>query len=192
LRIISGIAKGRKLITPPEHSTSIRPTSDRAREALFNILGRHVYQANVLDLFAGTGAVGLEAFSRSAKNVIFVENDDLALKILKKNILLCHKGYSGNCEIRVVKHDLSQRLPPGKMLKQSVSKYDLIFADPPYAKDLSIKTLDLINKSGFLSKSGLVIIEERFNIELPASLSNIILADKRRYGKTTFWFYRST
>ena len=84
MRIISGTAKGRKLVAPAGQALAIRPTSDRAREALFSILGDRVKQANVLDLFAGTGAVGLEAFSRNARSVVFVENDKSALKILKK------------------------------------------------------------------------------------------------------------
>ena len=189
MRIISGTAKGRKLIAPAEQTSAIRPTSDRAREALFSILGNRVSQANVLDLFAGTGAIGLEAFSRNAASVIFVDNDASALKILKKNILLCHTGYTGHCEIRVIKHNLSHSLPLNKLPKQLDSDFDLIFADPPYPKNLSINIINLLNSSSLLSPSGLLVVEERFNINLPTDFSNIVLVDKRTYGEAMFSFY---
>ena len=176
---------------PPGNMTTIRPTSDRAREALFSILGQRVQQASVLDLFAGTGALGLEAFSRGAENVVFVDNNKVALEILKKNILLCHSGYSGNCEIRVIKYDLSRGLPLDRFPKQLVAEFDLIFADPPYSKNFSIPLLNLLNKSSLLSENGRLIIEERSNITLPASFSNLILTDKRIYGEGTFWFYET-
>lgn len=191
MRIISGAAKGRKLIAPPEHTVTIRPTSDRAREALFSILGHRLQQANVLDLFAGTGAVGLEAFSRNANCVVFIENSTTALNILKKNILLCHTGYSGNCQVRVIKHDLSLSLPMDQFPKQSRSEFDLIFADPPYSKNLSITILNLLNRGRLLSKNGMLVIEERYNVDLPDIFSNITLVDKRTYGESSFWFYES-
>ena len=189
MRIISGTAKGRKIAAPPGQTLTIRPTSDRAREALFSIIGRRVQQANVLDLFAGTGALGLEAFSRDAKNVIFVDNDKTALDILKRNILRCHTGYSGKCEIRVIKHDLTHSLPAAKFPKNLAVEFDLIFADPPYSKNFSITILNLLNNSSLLSTNGLLIVEERWNVKLPTSFSNITLVDKRTYGEATFWFY---
>jgi len=191
LRIISGTIKGRKLAAPAGQTFTIRPTSDRAREALFSIIGDRIRQANVLDLFAGTGAVGLEAFSRNAKSVIFVDNDNSALEILKKNILLCHTGYTGNCEIRVIKHDLSHSLPLSKLPKQLTSQFHFIFADPPYSKNLSINIINLLNSNNLLSPDGLLVVEERFNIKLPANFPNIVLVDKRTYGEATFSFYKN-
>src|SRR5665648_882230 len=103
MRIISGWAKGRKLFTPPARETIIRPTSDRAREALFNIIGGQVQGASVLDLFAGTGALGIEALSRGAKNVCFVDFHPQALDLIRRNIQICmdaydkqEKGHGGN------------------------------------------------------------------------------------------------
>lgn len=189
MRIISGAVRGRRLIAPPGRSVTIRPTSDRAREALFSIIGRRIQNANILDLFAGTGAIGLEAFSRNAGCVIFVENNAAALKILKKNILLCHTGYSGSCEIRVIKHDLSHSLPLAHFPEQSRSKFDLIFADPPYSKNLSLTTLNLLNRSRLLAPNGLLVVEDRYDVDLPASFSNIMLIDKRTYGEASFWFF---
>jgi len=191
LRIIGGTAKGRKLFTPPLHEKCIRPTSDRAREALFNILGERVVQATVLDLFSGTGAFGLEAFSRNARFVVFIDNNRLALKLIKKNILHCLTGYSGDCEMRVVMHDLTKGLPLSKLPQEMQSGFDLIFADPPYATDISQLILDLINRSNLLNSNGLLIIEERHSIQLPKSLPFLELIDRRVYGEAAFCFYQS-
>ncbi|MBW2658194.1 MAG: 16S rRNA (guanine(966)-N(2))-methyltransferase RsmD [Deltaproteobacteria bacterium] len=192
MRIISGSAKGRKIVAPPGNTLSIRPTSDRAREALFSILGARVLQAHVLDLFAGTGALGLEAFSRGAGSVVFVDNNKVALEILKKNILLCHTGYSGKCEIRVIKHDLSRNLPLHRFPKQLATEFDLIFADPPYSMDYASQLLESLDSSNLLSQTGLLIVEERSNVTLPTGFSNLTLEDKRSYGEAAFWFYRTT
>jgi len=192
LRIIGGIAKGRKLFTPPLHEKSIRPTSDRAREALFNILGKRVTQATVLDLFAGTGAFGLEAFSRGAHFVVFIDNNHLALQLIKKNILLCLNDYSGNREMRVVKHDLTRNIPQKKLPAETFSGFDLIFADPPYSQDISFSILEFVNNSSLLTQNGLLIVEERHNVKLPSSLSTLKLIDRRVYGETAFCFYTSS
>jgi 16S rRNA (guanine966-N2)-methyltransferase len=148
-----------------------------------------VQQATVLDLFAGTGALGLEALSRGAETVIFIDNSKIALEILKKNILLCHSCRSAHCEIRVIRHDLARNLPINRFPKQLAAEFDLIFADPPYSKNYSLPLLKSLNKSSLLSENGLLIVEERSNIALPAGFSNLILADKRSYGEGTFWFY---
>jgi 16S rRNA (guanine966-N2)-methyltransferase len=190
LRIISGTAKGRKLYTPPLHEKSIRPTSDRAREALFNILGKRVINATVLDLFAGTGALGLEAFSRNARFIVFIDNASLALQLIKKNILLCLSDYSGSSEMRVIQHDLSVNLPLNKLIRESLSGFDLIFLDPPYEQNISLSVLNFVNNSSLLTKNGILIVEERFNVELPTELSQLHLTDKRVYGETAFFFYK--
>jgi len=184
------MAKGRKLFTPPLHEKCIRPTSDRAREALFNILGKRVVDATVLDIFAGTGALGLEAFSRNARFVVFIDNTRLALQLIKKNILLCLTGYSGDCEIRVVKHDLTKGLPQNILPAEVHSGFDLIFADPPYDQGLSLSALDFINNSGLLTENGLLIVEERHNVDLPSRLSTLERIDKRVYGEAAFCFYK--
>ena len=189
MRIISGSQKGRKLFSPPPHEKSIRPTSDRAREALFSILGERVRNARVLDLFAGTGALGLEAFSRKAALVVFVDNNRLALDLIKKNVLLCLSGYTGSGELRIIPHDLSKGLPLKKLPPEAVSGFNLIFADPPYAKNISLSVLDSLNKSNLLTEDGMLIMEERFDITLPSQLSQLRLVDRRVYGENAFWLY---
>ncbi|MGW8194115.1 MAG: 16S rRNA (guanine(966)-N(2))-methyltransferase RsmD [Desulforhopalus sp.] len=190
MRIISGIARGRKLCPPPLHDRTIRPTSDRAREALFNILGDHVSDARVLDLFAGTGALGLEALSRNARFVAFVDNSLLALRLIKKNIQRCISDSNPVGRVSVIKHDLTKGLPLGKLPTPAV-KFDLIFADPPYGRDISLSLLDFLNKSSLLTQSGLLIVEERHDVKLPTNLSKLHCIDRRTYGETAFYFYQS-
>jgi 16S rRNA (guanine966-N2)-methyltransferase len=190
VRIISGREKGRKLFTPPLHNKSIRPTSDRAREALFNILGKAVEGAKVLDLFAGTGAMGLEAFSRNAGLVVFVDNSPLALHLIKRNINHCLHNYTGNCQLRVINHDLSQNLPLRSFPREAEWGYNLIFADPPYGKDISLSVLSTIDRNSILARSGTLIIEERATTTLPDKLPHLCLIDKRTYGECGFWLYQ--
>jgi 16S rRNA (guanine966-N2)-methyltransferase len=192
LRIISGVVKGRKLFTPPLHDRSIRPTSDKAREALFSILGKSVQGATVLDLFAGTGAMGLEAFSRGAGFVIFIDNSRLALDLIKKNISLCLSGYKSAYQIQVVKHDLTKGIPLIHPPPQSRTGFDLVFADPPYGKNISLSVLNSVDESNLLAENGMLIVEERFNITLPNKLSHLCLIDKRVYGESGFWLYESS
>ena len=190
MRIISGLARGRKLAPPPAQEKSIRPTSDRAREALFNILGKHVTDANVLDLFAGTGALGLESFSRNANCVVFVDNNRLAIKLIQKNIAICLKGLSGKNDFRIIKQDLIKGAPLKRLCKEYPHGFDLIFIDPPYSKNISSATLKALNKSSLLTHNGLLIVEERYNVDLPSDFSHLILTDKRLYGETAFWIYQ--
>jgi 16S rRNA (guanine966-N2)-methyltransferase len=190
LRIISGFAKGRKLFSPPAKSTLIRPTSDRAREALFNILGRFVEDAKVLDLFAGTGAIGLEAFSRGASAVLFIDREPLAIALIQKNANLCLASHHGSTFVDIQQQDLGDSRAIQALSLSSPGQFDLIFADPPYNSELSLSILDAIDKSQILAEKGKLIIEERFNISLPARLSRLILVDKRKYGENGFWFYQ--
>lgn len=191
MRIISGTQKGRKLFTPPPHDKSIRPTSDKAREALFSILGKSVQGAKVLDLFAGTGAIGLEAFSRNADFVVFIENNRLALDLIKQNIGLCLAGYKGNGGIRVIQHDLTKGLPFNHFPMETRSGFDFIFADPPYGQNMALAMLRAIDTSTLLTENGTIVIEERRDIALPVILSNLHLTDKRVYGENGLWLYSS-
>jgi 16S rRNA (guanine966-N2)-methyltransferase len=190
MRIIGGAVSGRKLLTPRSGSREIRPTSDRAREALFSILAERVSQAAVLDLFAGTGAFGLEAFSRGAAAVFFVDNHPLAIELIKKNVLRCMAGYQGNCQIRVLCQDLLRSLPLKTLTPSGQSGFDLIFADPPYTREISHTIINTIGNSGLLSPTGLLVVEERYNVELPEAPTGLRLIDRRAYGEAAFWFYQ--
>lgn len=208
MRIISGYAKGRKLKSPPSKGGEIRPTSDRAREALFSIIASHIPGALVLDLFAGTGALGLEALSRGAKAACFVDFYPQALTLIRQNIRICmdlfthqHNGHeqhladgSGSLDspqaATLIRHDLNRGLPyfPEKSLL--TSGFDLIFLDPPYSQGLSHKTLQALDTSSLLHQHSLIIAEERAKETLPQQLTTLNLIDQRTYGEAGFWLYQ--
>jgi 16S rRNA (guanine966-N2)-methyltransferase len=205
VRIISGYARGLKLRAP--HGQAIRPTSDRAREALFSIIGNRIRGARVLDLFAGTGAFGLEALSRGARHVTFVDNNPEALALITKNIQLFppNPGPADPSQSAPKKPQARSLLQqPVTLLHYDLEKtaffskheqddhldlFDLIFLDPPYGKGLSLQTLTNIDKNAVLKEGGLAIAEDRSEIVLPDTFSSLTIADRRRYGGTGFWFY---
>lgn len=189
MRIISGSARGRKLAPPPQRNVNIRPTSDRAREALFNILGSRVEGSKVLDLFAGTGALALEAFSRGAARVIMVENHHAALNLIRKNLQI-FPPEAVSRQIAVIRHDLSKGLPRELFRHEQNLPFDLIFLDPPYSKGLSLKILEWLgNQRSLLADDVLIVAEERSSEKLPNKQSILGLSDQRTYGDTGFWFY---
>ena len=163
----------------------IRPTGDRAREALFNIIGREIEHASVLDLYAGTGALGLEALSRSAERAVFIDNSENAVQIIRKNIALC--GFSDRSI--VFRRSLTKGLSFLTRHLPGIS-FSVVFADPPYRKGLSTQILTELAKTHLLQPEALVVIEESAVAELAPEMAGLTLADKRRYGDTRFWFYR--
>lgn len=175
MRIISGLYRGKKLKSPLDHLT--RPTTDRVKESLFNILSNFLsfQDINVLDLFAGSGALGIEAISRGAKKATFVENHYDAFKILKENTLPCQPQCS------VMNEDVLKFLtiPP-------LYSYDLIFMDPPYGKISIDLLLEKIKKHQWLKTQGVIVIETQK--DTPHSKDFFFLKDHRIYGKTALWF----
>ncbi len=206
MRIISGWAKGRKLIPPPaQGNLIIRPTSDRARESLFNIIAGRIQGASVLDLFAGTGALGLEALSRGAGSVCFVDYHPLSLTLIQKNVQICMDAFNHRPEIdndpgsgqflqpspvTLIKHDLRRGLPLFPKHLPSLSGFDLIFVDPPYSQGLSSQLLHALDISSWLRQQTLLVVEERSSETLPHDLITLGLTDQRKYGDTGFWFYQ--
>ncbi len=196
MRIISGWAKGRKLHTPPKkQSQTIRPTSDRAREALFSILAPHIDGASIIDLYAGTGAFGIEALSRGASGVTFVDNTNISLNLVKKNLELCFESLlrSDNppsFTTNLYKIDLSHNRCFKKHSILALENYDIIFLDPPYSKGLAKHTLQELDSCNNLKEDVLIVAEERFNEEVPNEFKTLTLADNRKYGEASFWFYK--
>ncbi len=197
MRIISGSAGGRRLAAPgnPQHNRNIRPTSDRAREAIFNIIGfERLHDSTVLDLFAGTGALGIEALSRGARKAFFVDNYDPAINLIKRNISICNFSKSSH----LLKKDLFKGLFFLKSFVQkidnavadTVGSFDLVFLDPPYDKDQAGFFLSELQVNKLLNSSSLVIIEDRSQANLPDQVDCLSLFDKRKYGDTGFWLYR--
>lgn len=186
MRIIAGTLRGRRLINPSggKQNLLIRPTADRAREALFNIIGQRVLEARVIDFFAGTGALGLEALSRGAATAVFVDNQASALKLIENNI--SHFGLFDRSLI--IKWDLSKGLSFLRKIAPDKG-FSLIFLDPPYGKGLALKTLYELAACAYLAKDALVIAEDNSKESLPSDVGILVLEDKRCYGDTGFWLY---
>ena len=184
MRIVAGRHRGRRLLAPP--GETVRPTSDRAREALFNILSHGQPAAEgipfagpaVLDAFAGTGALGLEALSRGAAEAAFVEQDREALAILRQNIAAL--GEEGRA--RIVPGDATR--PP-----RAPSVYALAFLDPPYRSGLAAAALTALDAAGWLTPDALAVVElaAREHMAPPAGFN---LVDERVYGATRLLFLR--
>ena len=190
MRIISGKAKGLQLNSPSGRSLAIRPTSDRSREALFSILGEKIAQARVLDLYAGTGAFGLEALSRGAASAVFVDNSPTSLDLIRKNTIIlqkCLNRETSQLDISIIKCDLRKGLQ--SVFRKSSDPFDIIFLDPPYDKNLAQRTLESLDNTSFLAEHGLIVAEERVKAVLSVEFKQFRLLDRRRYGDTGFWIY---
>jgi 16S rRNA (guanine966-N2)-methyltransferase len=191
MRITGGTARGLRLCTPKSGIRSIRPSSDRTREALFNILAPRIPGSIILDLYAGTGSLGIEALSRGAESAVFVDRSRQALDLIYANVRHCfpQKRRALLCRFNLARADgikrLHNRLPRGLL-------FDLVFLDPPYEKKLAQHTLQMVEKAGILQDQGLVIVEELKNEELPDLCGRLTCTDQRQYGKTGLWFYSST
>jgi 16S rRNA (guanine966-N2)-methyltransferase len=179
LRIIGGELKGRKLITAAGMQT--RPTADRVRESIFNILGASVRGAPVLDLFAGSGAMGIEALSRGAETVVFVDNDKTALAVLAKNIKTCALEDSAT----IIKWDILKNVD---IIRSFVPAFNLVFIDPPYNQNMIQPTLSNLAKSQSLENGARVAIEHSSREAIAVKDQNFKISDQRRYGKTLVSF----
>jgi len=181
LRIISGKRRGKKLFA--FDGRNIRPTGDRMREAIFNILSSLVIEAVVLDLFAGTGALGLEALSRGAESALFIDNHPDAVLLLKKNIHDCGMAR----ESRVIKWDISQDL---NCLKGIQTGFNLVFLDPPYDRSLVKPALEHLHKTNAVQSDAHIVAEHSLDELLPLDLDCFRMEDQRKYGKSLVSFFR--
>jgi len=177
MRVIAGKAKGRKLRSVPD----IRPITDRVKESLFNILGAEVVDALFLDLFAGTGSVGIEALSRGARRAVFVERSRRAIETIKENLRIT--GLSEQAE--VIQDDVFRFLA-GK----PTERFDIIYIAPPQYKGLWAETLLALDGKGFLTEGGLAIAQIYPKEYKDLELESLELADQRQYGSTMLCFYR--
>lgn len=160
----------------------MRPTSGRVKEALFNILGDLVVGCCFLDLFAGTGNIGIEALSRGAEVAVFVDNDIKNISVIKKNLAIT--GFE-SCA-RVIHLDVEDAL---KLLGKEGCKFDLIFIDPPYLKGFETNTLAGIASHGLLKPEGKVIVESSKKDYLPRGVEDIKIIRQEKYGDTLLSFY---
>ncbi len=182
MRIIGGTHRGTALVEvgKGDEGAHLRPTTDRVRESLFNVLqggrfGDPITGARVLDLFAGTGALGLEALSRGAAHITFVDNGRVAQKLIRDNITKLRRQADTS-----LLSTGATRLPAGKPC-------DLVFLDPPYGQDLGGKALDAARQNGWIALGALVVWEESRAQIAPAGFTSL---DQRRYGDTWVSFLR--
>lgn len=172
MRVIAGTARGRKLKTA--RLPDVRPTSDRVREALFNILRDRIDGARVLDLFSGFGGIGIEALSRGARLAEFVDSGEKTVKVLEANLKTC--GFLNRAVIH--KKDIF------RFLKSSPGKFDWIFADPPYHAPLFKKLLPAVGRGDIISVGGLFILEHFTKARIPGEMEGLRVLRFYEYGET--------
>jgi len=171
----------------PTHQ-GLRPTTDQVREALFNILRNSFVDGKVLDLFAGSGALGIEALSRGAEAVTFVEQDSRSLRLLKQNLERLRDRYLA---LRVIPGDVFRTLP---RLNREDESFDLILVDPPYHGNLWERVLKDIDRFKLLKEEGLVVLELPKNYNLPEEMGRLTRKNKRIYGEISleFWGHKTS
>lgn len=180
MRVISGDKKGFRLKGPKGKYT--RPTEDRIKESLFNIL-RHIDKSSiVLDLFAGSGAIGIEFLSRGAKRAYFVDRSYESIRCIKEN--LEHTGLKDRAD--VIKNDAIKAV---NMLKSKKLKFSYIFIDPPYGHNLAVEVLERIWENNILEEKGIIILEHEKGLDLEDNIYDLIKMDSRNYGHKSLSFY---
>lgn len=182
MRISGGLAKGRRTAAKRLFSKALtgqilRPTSSKVREALFDIIKDRIKGASFVDLYAGTGTVGLEALSRGASRAIFVEPNELRVGAIKRNI----DEFGFRKKALVVKDRAYEFLEKSSSKKES---FDIFFLDPPYHSEEIRKVLPLIGEKGLLSEKGIVIVEHFFKKEMPETAGELKIYRNYRYGDT--------
>ena len=178
MRVITGKARGITLLTPDGMLT--RPTSDRVKEALFSIIQFDVPGARVLDLFGGTGQLGIEALSRGAKSAVFVDEREDACKLIRENLKKTRLENDG----RVVRSDYLD------YLKKCKEHYDIILLDPPYAEVFLENALKMITEIDILQSGGIIIAERPSGKELPWDFEVFTRSRDYKYGNTLLTVYR--
>lgn len=178
MRIIAGRFKGRKLVS--FQAGHIRPTTDRVKESLFNKVATHVSGARVLDLFAGTGNLGLEALSRGAQEVVFVEKSGKSLQVLSKNLSLL--GVKE--EVEIVREDVIRFLK-----KWNGAPFDLALVDPPFTQKIAHQVMEVLSQSQAVSPGGLVVIESSHQERIDDDYPPFKFLDRRSFGDKNVSFF---
>ncbi len=177
MRVTGGIGRGRRLKVPS--GSRVRPTSDKVKQALFNILGDRVTDAAFLDLYAGAGGIGIEALSRGAGRVVFVDSSRSSLAVIKQNI--GRTGLGGRAQVVPAKAEA--------FVRKSSESYDIVFLDPPYAEELQ-PLLELVAGSGIVKPDGVVVAEHFKKQPSPERAGPLTLYREARYGDTVLAFYK--
>lgn len=178
MRVVSGLAKGVILKTPDGLTT--RPTADRVKEAMFSIIQFDLPGASVLDLFGGTGQLGIEALSRGAKSAVFVDAQNSACSLIRENL----KRTKLESQARVVNSDYMA------YLKGCYEKYDIILLDPPYKEVFLDNALKMISEIDILQTNGIIVAERPLEKELPWQYPGFSRSKDYKYGKTLLTVFR--
>ncbi|HZI15877.1 MAG TPA: 16S rRNA (guanine(966)-N(2))-methyltransferase RsmD [Myxococcus sp.] len=184
MRIVAGTAKGRALAGPKPTSKHIRPTADRVRETLFNVLGQFLDGQAVLDLYAGTGALGLEALSRGAGRAVLVDQDREALGLCRQNTDFLGFG----TQVEILSQPVDRALTA---LGRKGERFELVFADPPYAARVVETVLEGVTGAGLLTPGAMVVVEHDKREPAPEAHAGLTREDQRRFGDTLVSFYRA-
>ena len=176
MRVISGTARGRRLREPADYN--IRPTTDKVKESIFNIIQFEIEGRRVLDLFAGTGQLGIEALSRGAESCVFVDESGAAIKIIGENVKAC--GFEKQAQ--VMRSDALSVLP-------RLGKFDVILLDPPYDTELLSKVLAKIIEIDILKVNGIILCESRAEAVLPEAEAPYVVRKEYKYGKIKLTLY---
>ncbi len=171
MRVIAGRFKGKRIEAP--HGEDVRPTSDKVKEAIFSMIMNDIPESCCVDLFAGTGALGIEALSRGATKCLFCDSDRKSISYIRRNIKSC--GIEEN--FRIVEADYM------KVLRKIDSKYDLFFIDPPYNSNVYLKCLETIDRLDLLSDEGIIVTEHDKTLTLPESVGLLKKYKEKTYGK---------
>ena len=182
MRIIAGSAKRRQLKAPKGWNG--RPTADRVKESLFNILGDLVVDSNFLDLFAGTGNIGMEALSRGARRVVFIENDSRAAKAMVNTI----HDFGLEVGSSVIEKDVYHALD--SLGRDNSIGFDIVFLDPPYGLGFEVPVIQKIAELQLMAPGGIIIAESSKREDLPSEITGFPLIRQSRYGDTLLSFYQ--
>lgn len=180
MRVISGYIRGRKLQSA--RGSTVRPTADRVKEALFNILATTIAGANVLDLFAGSGALGIEALSRGALSAVFIDSSPLALSVLRKNLKHCKMVEKS----AVIQWNIEKSLT---CLNGYPHKFDLVLMDPPYRRNMVTIAIKHLLQCDCMADSANIIAEHEPDCRVQLPSRDIRLTDTRRYGSNQLSFF---
>ncbi|MBF0385029.1 MAG: 16S rRNA (guanine(966)-N(2))-methyltransferase RsmD [Candidatus Omnitrophica bacterium] len=180
MKVINGQLKGRNFYMP----SGIRPTSNLVRKAVFDVIGQDMEGCSVLELFAGSGAMGIEAISLGAKQVFIVENDAKCVSVIRDNMLKL------GVDIRLYEISARDAFASIKLFDQEGKKFDIIFADPPFSRDLAKKTLKRLGGYDILHPNSLLVIQHEKREILPEKEASLTLIRRKNYGLNTISIYR--
>ena len=180
MRVNAGSAKGKKLKSRP--GKDVRPTSDKVKEAVFNTIGQNQEGSHFLDLFSGTGGMGIEALSRGADSCVFIEKNTECVKIIYENLKITGLSHRA----RVIKTDVFRGLAK---LQGENQRFDFIYMDPPYFKTFYVPVIEAISERGLLKKDGVLIVEHFKNIIFPEKVFELEQGKIKKYGDTVITYY---